>query len=425
MRSVLSALAGTASPHGGERALAEEFAAWAGDRWPFLDWQVRPLDGSSASVLATVPRPGRGERSETSRRTREADRGADGHVGGTGSPRPADVVLYSHLDTSLTGDPARDVAITGRHDDPVPFRVEGGTASGFGLGVAKAPAAAAVVGFVRAVERALADGASPDVHLLLAARGTHRTDWGPHAGTGVTEYLEAFPLPRAAVVAKGGPPGVLRQEPAALYLRVRLSGPWGPLMLHPNGGLLARAGDLLTTVSAWGASYTADAVRTGSSADPTRQDGASFGLGALRAGSPEKADLSPAVCELVAYVVLPGPVVPGAAAASLRAALDTSGDVSVDEMLLGNGPGTPADAPIVRVATESYASEFPASPPPVGWTGSTDGVVFRAAGVPTARLGPRPAGGGADPRIDTFSLVELEKWARVYERLVAASVVSQ
>ncbi|GAA0256725.1 hypothetical protein GCM10009539_47530 [Cryptosporangium japonicum] len=390
---MLGELAGTASPHGGERALAESFVRFASARWPFIDWQVRRLDGNAASVLATV--------------LGEADRRVDGHVGGAASPRPADVVLYSHLDTSLTGDPGPDAAITGRTDTPAPFQVSGDTVSGFGLGVAKAPAAAAVTGFVRA--------AKPGTQLLLAARGTHRTDWGPHALTGVGEYLGAFPPPRAAVVAKGGPPGVLRQEPAALYLRVRLTGAWGPLMLYPNGGLLARAGDLLAAVSGWGASYTAH--RT----DPARQDGASFGLGALRAGSPAKSDLAPAALELYCYLVLPGPVVPGEAAASLRAALDGA---TVDEMLLGNGPATPGDAPIVRTATDAYESEFPAAAPITGWTGSTDGVVFRAAGVPTARLGPRPLGGGADPRVDTFSVPELARWARVYERLISDSCIS-
>ncbi|MFB9318811.1 hypothetical protein [Cryptosporangium minutisporangium] len=389
---MLGELAGTASPHGGERPLAEAFAAWASSRWPSIDWRVRPLGGDSASVLATT---------------------GDG---------PADVVLYSHLDTSLTGDPAMDAAITGRDDPVPPYRHEGDTVSGFGLGVAKAPAAAAVVGFARAAEQA-----SGTAHLLLAARGTHR--WGVH-DTGVTEYLTAFPRPRAAVVAKGGPPGVLRQEPAALYLRIRLEAGWGPLMLpgllRPPGGLLSQAGALLAAVQSWGSNYVADATQQALRVDPSRQDGASFGLGALRAGSPEKPDLAPAALELHCYLVLPGPVEPGAAAASLRAALSGFDGVSVDELLLGDGPGTPADAPIVRVACDAYSSEFHphtpgySAPPISGWTGSTDGVAFRAAGVPTARLGPRPAPNTGDPRVDTFSVSELARWCRVYERILVS-----
>ncbi|SHM91159.1 hypothetical protein [Cryptosporangium aurantiacum] len=406
---MLAELAGTASPHGGERPRAEKFAAWAAERWPFIDWQVRPLGENSASVLASV------------------------HGGSAAERAPADIVLYSHLDTSLTGDPVVDSAVTGRAD-PVPaYRHDGDTVSGFGLGVAKAPAAAAIVGFVRA--------AVPNTHLLLAARGTHRTSWGAHPATGVTEYLAAFPRPGAAVVAKGGPPGVLRQEPAALYLRIRLEAGWGPLMLpgllRPPGGLLSQAGALLAAVESWGSNYAADVTQQALRVDPSRQDGASFGLGALRAGSPEKPDLAPAALELYCYLVLPGPVEPGAAAASLAAHLSAFDGVRVDEELLGNGPGTPPDAPVIQAATAAYDAEFgpgagagsdaeagsgariPAVEPIRGWTGSTDGVVFRAAGVPTARLGPRPLPNTGDPRIDTFSVPELARWCHVYERLLS------
>ncbi|TQS45694.1 M20 family metallopeptidase [Cryptosporangium phraense] len=390
---MLAELAGTASPHGGERALAERFAAWAARRWPSISWQVRPLDDGSASVLAS----------------------AGGPAEGSGGPaRAADLVLYSHLDTSLTGDPARDAAITGRADAPPPFEHDGDTVTGFGLGVAKAPAAAAVAGFVRA-----APTVRGTAHLLLAARGTHRAG---HGLTGVGEYLQALPRPAAAVVAKGGPPGVLRQEPGALYLLVRLSAGWGPLMLHPGGGLLSQAAGLLSAVSTWGSNYVADVRQQAIFADPSRPDGASFGLGALRAGSPEKADLTPSTLELVGYLVLPGPIEPGAAAASLRAHLAEFDGVEVDEQLLGDGPGTPADAPIVRAATAAYEAEFGPAEPIRNWTGSTDGVVFRAAGVSTARLGPRPLPPGDDPRIDRFSVAALTQWARVYEKLVASFV---
>ena len=388
---MLAELAGTASPHGGERRLAEAFAGWAAAHWPFIDWQVRPLDGGSASILATAS---------------------------SGTVAPADVLLYSHLDTSLTGDPLRDAAITGRDDPVASYAFDGDVVSGLGLGVAKGPAAAAVVGFVRAAHRL--HGRPHHVQLLLSARGTHR--WAPDHRTGITEYLAALPPPRAAVVAKGGPAGVLRQEPAALYLRVRLDAGWGPLMLpgalRPAGGLLSQAGPVLATVEAWGAEYAADAAREALRADPSRQDGAAFGVGSVRAGSPEKPDLAPAALELYCYLVVPGPVSRGAAAASLAKRLGAFDGVRVDEQLLADGPATPADAPIVRVASDAYLSEFPAAPPIAGWTGSTDGVVLRAAGVPTARLGPRPLPAGDDPRIDAFELAELARFARVYERIV-------
>ena len=387
--------------------------AWAGRRWPVIDWRLCPLDGDSASVLATA---------------------GGGAPGGVPASDPADLLLYSHLDTSLTGDPATDAEITGRAD-PIPvFRFDrsSGTVSGQGLGVAKAPAAAAVVGFVRAAERL---GSSGRVQLLLAARGTHRTDWsapGPHR-TGVTQYLAARPKPGAVVIAKCGPPGILRQEPAALYLRVRVEGGcagggcagggWGPLMspgaLHPVGGLLASADRLLAEYGRFG-----DALMAAYPADQSRQDGPAFGLGALRAGTPGKADLAPARLELFGYAALPGPVTPGATAAALQVYLRERVPglaISVEERLLGDGPATAPDAPVVRAATDACLAELGRYPEPItGWTGSTDGVVFRAAGVDTVRLGPRPLPAGRDPRVDIFDLAELARFARVYEAIIAS-----
>jgi hypothetical protein len=380
--------------------------AWASRRWPAIDWRVCPLDADSASVLASA---------------------GGGDLGGvpasTGSA-PADLLLYSHLDTSLTGDPATDAEITGRAD-PLPelrFDPASGIVSGPGLGVAKAPAAAAVVGFVRAAERL---GASGRVQLLLAARGTHRTDWsapGPHR-TGVTEYLASRPKPGAAVIAKCGPPGILWQEPAALYLRVRAESGWGPLMspgaLRPVGGLLASADRLLAEFGRF-----SDALVAAYPADQTRQDGAAFGLGALRAGATGKADLAPAWLELFGYAAMPGPITPGATAAALQAQLREQMPglvITVEERLLGDGPATASDAPVVRAATDAYLAELGRYPEPItGWTGSTDGVVFRAAGVDTARLGPRPLPAGPDPRVDAFDLAELARFARVYEAIIAS-----
>lgn len=334
---------------------------------------------------------------------------------------PAELLLYSHLDTSLTGDPAIDAEITGRADPPPSFRFDPATGivSGQGLGVAKAPAAAAVVGFVRAVRQR----PSRRVQLLLAARGTHRTDWaapGPHR-TGVTEYLATRPKPGAVVVAKGGPSGILWQEPAALYLRIRVAAGWGPLMspgaLRPAGGLLACADRLLAEVGRWGEALLAEYP-----ADPVRQDGPAFGLGALRAGTPGKADLAPGRLEVFGYAALPGPLTPGAIAAGLETYLGERMPglaITVDERLLGDGQATPAEAPVVRAATAAYTAELSRYPEPItGWTGSTDGVLFRAAGIDTARLGPSPLSAGPDPRVDAFDLAELARFARVYERIL-------
>ncbi|MGW6458057.1 hypothetical protein ACWF94_19450, partial [Streptomyces sp. NPDC055078] len=53
-----------------------------------------------------------------------------------------------------------------------------------------------------------------------------------------------------------------------------------------------------------------------------------------------------------------------------------------------------------------------------GWTGSTDGVVLRARGVETVRLGPQTKPAADDPRRDELSLAQLAAYARVYRRLL-------
>ena len=79
--AALEVLASVASPRGSERALAEAAASWAAGRWPTPTWQVVPVgdpSGPCAQVVATA-----GE-----------------HAGDD------DLLLYSHLDTSLSGEPA-------------------------------------------------------------------------------------------------------------------------------------------------------------------------------------------------------------------------------------------------------------------------------------------------------------------------------
>ena len=135
-------------------------------------------------------------------------------------------LLYSHLDTSLDGSDD-DAAVTGC-GPPGPLRVRGDIVSGFGLGVARAPAAAALVGFA----------AASSGTLLLAGSGTHRR--GSRI-TGLESYLASAPLPASAVVAKSGPPTVLWEEPGALYLTVRIQGRHGAAMAPrsaiPGGGV--------------------------------------------------------------------------------------------------------------------------------------------------------------------------------------------
>lgn len=397
----------TDGTRGRERGAAEALAAFTVDRWPDLRWEVVPV-GDPAGTCAQLV-------------------GSAGDRAGS-----SDLLLYSHLDTSLTSDPDIDGAITGRVDPAAPYAVDPAarTVRGFGVGVARGPAAAALVGFTRAARRHAAAHRSSGLRLLLAARGTHRApDWDrvdevvpPVPVTGVAALLASGAAPAAAVVAKGGPDGVLYDEPGACYLRVRCRAPWGAVMsretLRPPGGLPVHIGTLVTAVESAGAALVAVAP-----ASP--QAGARFGIGAVRSGLPGKPDLVAGMVDLYCYLVSPGAMPSGAIArematlvgAALADTALTSADVTVTEAPVHPGAGTDPDHPVVRAAIEAYREVRGTTPPGVsGWTGSTDGIVLRAAGVPTVRVGPSgtvPAGDGTD----VASIDELLAYARIYERI--------
>lgn len=173
------------APRGGERTAAHRLRAWCAERWPHVEWQVLEYGSAGGSLVAA-------------------------HGAGP--------LLYSHLDTSLDEGGAANRLVTG-DDAPVgPLTVDGDMVIGFGLGVARGPAAAALVAFAEA-------GAG---RLLLAGSGTHRRTSGI---TGLEAYTDAYPLPPSAIVAKCGPPTLLWHEPGAFYLTVRVTGRSGAAMV--------------------------------------------------------------------------------------------------------------------------------------------------------------------------------------------------
>ncbi|NKZ03237.1 M20/M25/M40 family metallo-hydrolase [Actinomadura latina] len=386
---VLRFLDGVPAPYGHESAAAVYLASWCTARWPWIEWTVQRYGPNGANLCAGDP---------------------------------AGVLLYSHLDTSLSGDPDEDRAITGRADAPAPLTVTSSQVEGFGLGVARAPAAAALIAFVSAASRGAPAG------LLLAGSGTHRSTLdGSVRGarsTGLDHYLEDAPPPSAAVVAKCGPPTLLWEEPGALYLRVRVRGRHGAVLAResatPPGGVIAHAGQVVEAVERWRAAYV------GSTTAPGTQVGPAAGIGSLTAGRPDKPDLLPGLLEAGIYVVTVPGAAPHAIAAALRQEVEaacTDGplagcaiEVDVDEV--HPAAATPPDAPIVRTARSAWREEFGADPPPItGWTGSTDGVVLRAHGIDTVRLGPASTMSPADPRRDALDLASLAAYSRLYARL--------
>ncbi|MEV4727101.1 hypothetical protein [Micromonospora humida] len=86
----LAALTAQPSPYGRERATAHRVADWAAGRWPELPWRVDPLERT-----ATTP-------------------DSANLVGGSDLGDRPELLIYSHLDTSLTGGTDFDAPITGR-----------------------------------------------------------------------------------------------------------------------------------------------------------------------------------------------------------------------------------------------------------------------------------------------------------------------
>lgn len=375
---VLRLLDTTPAPRGQERTAAHRLRGWCADRWPHIEWQVLEHGPAGGSLVAA-------------------------HGAGP--------LLYSHLDTSLDDDGAGIGLVTGNAAPVGPLGVTGDAVAGFGLGVARGPAAAALVAFAEA-------GAG---RLLLAGSGTHRRGGGI---TGLEAYADTHPLPRSAIVAKCGPPMLVWHEPGSLYLTVRVTGRSGLAMLPelatPTGGVIASAGDILDELSRWRTDYLAADPRDG-------QTGRACGIGAISGGWPEKPDLLPAQLRINLYVVTGDPVEPKALADDLadrlRARCTESElancTVEVEVEPVAAAAATPADAPVVTAARTAWLDEFGAPPPPVtGWTGSTDGVVLRARGVDTVRLGPQAKPAVDDPRRDELSLTQLAAYTRVYRRLL-------
>src|SRR6185295_5145680 len=265
VRHALALLVGVASPSGGERALAEAVAAWGRSAHGDLSWEIDPLDERSANLFARS-------------------------AFGAGAP---ELVVYGHLDTSLTGDAARDVGVTGVTTAAPPLRLDPATRTlrGFGVGVAKAPSAAGLVAFVTAAQALRAQRVPHRLTLLLAAGGTHRAAPGEamtQFGRGVEHALATGWRPDAVLNVKAGPAGVLNEEPAAAYLRLRVRRPWSAALARrtaaPDGGLARHAGAIVETIEEWRADYLARHGGQG-------QLAAEIAIGALRAGSPDKPDL--------------------------------------------------------------------------------------------------------------------------------------
>jgi acetylornithine deacetylase/succinyl-diaminopimelate desuccinylase-like protein len=389
---LLRLLVATPSPARSERALAEKIAEAGRREHPEIEWRVEPHGGQSASLVARS---------------------------GSGSTR--ELAIYSHLDTSLTGDGERDSAITGTSTPPAAFVAEAGMLRGFGVGVAKGPAAAGAAAFLTAATALRELNVPHRLTLLLAAGGTHRAH-GPEAGQrfgpGVAQLLASGWRPSAVLNVKGGPAGVLHEEPASAYLRVRIVRPWTAALARrsaaPDGGLARHAGRVVDAIEEWREAYLR-------AHPPSGQLACEIAIGAIRSGSPEKADLMPGSLEISVYAVLPPEEDVAGVARDLASHVRTrcadvagAGEAEVDVHAYAPGGRGDGASEIARLARDADAAHRGASPPVQGWTGATDGASLLAAGIPTVRLGVRVTRDAADPRVEIVSLDELVACARAY-----------
>lgn len=399
------------TPRGSERATAKALASWAGQRWPALEFGVDEIGPAGANLVCS-----------------------------TGEPSGDDLLFYSHLDTSLTGLGVHDRSVTGRSQDTrTGHTVRNDTISASGLAVARGPAAAALVGFTCAATSS-DRSAAPRLRLVLAGGGTHEntlreTDSAEVPYSGIESYLERYPLPGAALIAKAGPHGVLWDEPGAGYLRIRVGSRRGAVLArdaaNPPGGLPAQVGVMCAAVEAWRDRVRTLPPRVCDTSDPSpttigRQAGREAGIGAIRAGSTRKPDLLPAFVDLYLYLVLlPGEHLVDFADDLRRHLLIAFAEGPLSACAVVVEAAAPQDAgttspmePFVRSATDVWERHHGSPAPSLsGWTGSTDGALLRAAAVHTIRTGPATVTINDEPEWDSLSLTELLRFARIYAEI--------
>lgn len=400
----------TPSPAGQEAALAQKLAVWGGEHMAHLQWQVQPLSTTSANLIIT-------------------SRGAG-----------PEIALYSHLDSSLSGDPARDVLLTGREDPVGPAALEDGgrRLTGLGMGVAKAPAASAVVAAAATAAALERGGVGGRISVLLSAGGTHRApvpgsyDSGAPTqgmGIGVEHALRQGFRPQAVINTKAGARGVLYQEPGCVFLRVRVKGRPVPAPFRdiaaPGGGLPSIVGHVLEAIETWRAMHI---TRPTHGAEQLSREVA---VGAIESGLPYKPDFLPGLLQVFVYIVaLPGDDA-GELGLDLEASMRTAlkalvnpADVTV-EVFGGQSAGvTDPASDVVRLAQKVWDERFGSETHHVtGWKGSTDGVIFRRAGIDTVRIGVAFDTDPSDTRREVIVVDELATMAALYSELAVRLVM--
>ena len=334
---------------------------------------------------------------------------------------PRQLLVCSHLDTTLSGHPERDEVLTGRDEAPADRRhrrrradrtgPRRGPRAG-GSSDRRVPGSGRRTGSLRHVHHS---------SLLLAAGGTHhrpsdgwRRQSPPQFGTGVRHALAHGLAPDAVVMAKAGPPAILHEEPGSAYVDIELRGRLLPAMSRTDddGGLLGNLPTVIDAFEQWRADVRRPArCRPGRSRGRDRGDQRRIARQVRRAA--RRGTLS-------AYFVLGhGDVAPELAADLARtigAALPPNGGV-VASATVGAWDRA-GHTPARRTGRAGRQGGDRAGHVIAGWRGSTDGVVFRSAGIDTVRWGPTITADPDDPRCDRLQLDDLVAAARTYGQIV-------
>ena len=375
----------TPSPAGFERVLAERLADRGERIAPGLRWHVDTFDGERANLIVTA---------------------------GPAEYAALRVMLFAHLDTSLAG--AHEYRRLNGRDPAIAapdLQCRDGLLIGAGMAVAKGPVAAALSAVVAAHRcGSLRDGTG----VLLTSGGTHRAAVaGDGFAAGLRRALDAGLAPECAVNVKAGAPGVLHAEPGSAYLRVTVRSAGGPLMLHDGdscAGAAAALARLLQRLEAW--------RRELRGSDPAALCGRDIGMGALTAGLTDKPDMLASVSQADLYLI----TAPGDDAEELADELadylntDDGAPVTVEVTAAMSAGCTAPEHPVVELATQAWNDYFSPFEPVTGWRGSTDGSLLRHAGVPVARLGPRPR--RAPAGLEALDIDELASFARIDAELL-------
>lgn len=423
-------LARQPSTTGDERALADLVLDWGSRELPEATWTRDDLSEMSSSVLAWSRRPrGAGE---------EPAAGSVQHG-------PRELGFYAHLDTSFFGEGEQDALVTGRSvigGDRFRYDAERRQVRGIGVGVAKGPAACALVAFGACVRQLNKAELPHRLSILLAAGGVHRSPpWGPGSGaagggarlglgSGVQSALRRGYRPAVMVNVKAGASGVLYEEPGTVFLEVRCLGRYGYGPFRRRNGLgsgvVGQLPKVLAAIEEWGDRLVKAEQQASSQLSPE------VTIGGLRGGWADKPDFMTGVISIYIDVV----TVVGQDTTGLPGGLETwlaercrDSGLEFAVTCYGYLPAgrTDPSAEVVQLAQAAWSRRVASGndmPEIRGWTGSTDGSIFRAQGIDTVRLGIPLSYDTTDPIIEVADVTQMKALTETYVEVALSYVLA-